>query len=702
MGSGYLKVRVSEANEAIPIEGADVIIKDMSGQILYKLKTDASGVTETVLLYAPDKINTMNPNNIGPKYSIYRVEVYHPGFVSEIINGVQIFDTIESEQNVEMHPFIQGGPTVHVTNIPPHGQVLQLPRNQIGPPEGPATFSETGAAVNPAAALSAAPEAVPEARLAGRTMQRVIIPDFITVHLGRYNVAARNIRVPFPLYIKNVTSSEIYPTWPAASLEANIRAIINFALNRVYTEWYRGRDYNFDITNSTTTDMYFVEGRDIFTNIAVIVDRIMGEYLRRPGHNEPFFTEFCNGTTVTCPGLKQWGTVTLANNGYTPMQIIRYYYPNDLFIDTAPVASITESFPGVPLSQGKQGSDVQLMQKYLNRIRQNYPLIPSITNPNGIYGTDTVSAVRTFQQIFSMPQTGIIDRDTWNRISYLYVAVTKLAELTSEGDRIVLDMIPPNSVISMGAKGGLVARLQFMLTYIAQFYSDIPEVPQDGAFGSSTRNAVIAFQTRFGLPADGVVGPSTWAKIYEVYGEVKGTVPPQPPQPPRPPVNPPYPGTPLRVGSRGASVTTMQEFLIALSTVYPSIPRIAADGVFGTTTESAVRAFQRQFGLNPDGVIGPITWRAIVDQYNRLPTTPPVTSPPYPGTPLRQGSTGENVRILQTYINRLADTNPAVPRVTVDGVFGPNTRNAVIAAQRALGLAPDGIVGPITWNAIVR
>ncbi|MCL2817083.1 MAG: peptidoglycan-binding protein, partial [Clostridiales bacterium] len=311
-----------------------------------------------------------------------------------------------------------------------------------------------------------------------------------------------------------------------------------------------------------------MEGRDIFTNIGVIVDRVLGEYLRRPNHNEPFFTEFCDGRTVSCPGMSQWGTVTLANQGYYPLRILRHYYPSDLMIDTAPVASITESFPGVSLSQGKQGPDVELMQKYLNRIRQNYPLIPSIPNPNGVFGTDTANAVRVFQQITSLPQTGVIDRATWNRIFFYYVAVTKLAELTSEGDKIVTGTIPPNSVIGMGAKGSLVTRLQYMLSYIAQFYPEVPEVARDGSFGSGTRNAVIAFQKEFGLTADGIAGPATWLKLYEVYEDVRGSVP-EPPPPPPPPEGPVFPGTPLRLGSSGEDVRVMQQYLNALSTVYP-------------------------------------------------------------------------------------------------------------------------------------
>ena len=769
MGFGFLGVKTSMAYNAVPVANAQVVIKDTNGHPLYTLKTDASGETTAVQLYAPDKIHTMDPYYQGAYYSPYQVEVRAPGFVTEIIKGVQIFDTVEAFEYVNMHPLFPSGSKEHVIIIPPHEQVLRSQKNQQGPPASrprfgraeatpvpgpwseadPGSWSEAdpGSEFGPESSPVSTPEeAVPvfapmeamqnsdpaeaqqqisdsaEARqispispfaASGRSSsigaraRRVIIPDFITVHLGRYNdTSARNVRVPFPFYIKNVASSEIFPTWPVASLEANIRAIINFALNRVYTEWYRGRGFNFDITSSTSTDMYFVDGRDIFTSIAVIVDQVMGEYLRRPNHNEPFFTEFCNGTTSTCPGMSQWGTVTLAEQGMTPMQILRYYYPNDLMIDTAPVASISESFPGIPLSQGTRGSDVQLMQKYLNRIRQNYPLIPLIQNTDGIFGTETANAVRTFQQITQLPQTSIIDRATWNKISFYYVAVTDLAELTSEGDRIILDLIPPNVVLRQGASGGYVSRLQYMLNIIDQVYPEVPSVRQDGAFGSGTNNAVIAFQRRFGLPADGVVGPATWYALYEVYAEIRNTLPPVSPPvtppitppPVTPPVSPPYPGTPLRVGSRGNNVQIMQKYLNALASVHPSIPSLATDGIFGPLTERAVIAFQRLFGLNPDGVIGPLTWNAIVTQYNNLANP----APPFPGYLLRQGSTGESVRIVQNAINRLAATHSSVPRVTVDGIFGPLTRNSVIAAQRVLGLSPDGIVGPITWHALVR
>jgi len=687
MGQGYLIVRASMANDVLPVQDAVVTVRDDSGQILYTLKTDTSGETEAVALCAPDRALSLDPGFFGVPYSTYQVELQADGFVTEVINGVQILDGEEAVEQVDMHPLIPGENEVHILDIEPHVQVLNEPRYQRGPIEP----------------------------LAGRAMQRVFIPEIITVHLGHYTASARNIQVPFPLYIKNVASSEIYATWPAAALEANIRAIINFALNRVYTEWYRIRNYNFDITNSTQNDMKFIEGRDIFTSIGNIVDRVMGQYLRRPGHNEPYFTEFCDGRIATCNGMKQWGSYDLANIGFNAMQIIHYYYPSDLFIDTAPFAPIVESYPGVSLSQGKQGPDVQLMQLYLNRIRQNYPLIPNIPNPNGIFGTDTVTAVRTFQEIFNLPVTGVIDRATWNRIAWYYTAVTRLADLTSEGDRIVLSNIPPNTVIGFGNSGGLVARLQYMMNYVSQFYSDIPSVRQDGAFGSATRSAVVAFQNRFGLTADGTVGPATWQRLYEVYGELKGTTPP---------VQPPPTGyfnytvvagdTLWALAQRFGTTVEAITILIGLTSSNLSIGQVlripsgatqptgdpvmrqiqttlnqrynaglTVDGIFGRATKAAiVRGVQtelnRQFGRNlvVDGIWGPATMNATVT--------------------VRPGAQGNITFLIQAALYSRGYN------VTPDGTYGPATEAAVRAFQRDQGITVDGIAGPVTQDRLFR
>jgi len=343
------------------------------------------------------------------------------------------------------------------------------------------------------------------------------------------------------------------------------------------------------------------------------------------------------------------------------------------------------------------------MQNYLNRIRVNFPAIPQIPNPNGVFGPETANAVRIFQRTFNLTQDGVIGRGTWYKIVQIYVGVTKLAELTSEGQRIGIGENPPTSTIREGSRGPDVIQLQFILNFISQFYNDIPSVIQDGVFGRSTRDAVVAFQRKFGLTQDGIVGPATWKLLYQVYKNVEAGIGITPQPPVTPPPSTAYPGTPLRVGSRGNSVLLMQQYLNRISSRYPSIPRLAEDGIFGAGTGSAVREFQRLFGLNPDGVIGPLTWNRIVEINNSIggPTIPPTTPPPYPGTPLRVGSRGNDVLILQEYLNRIAGRYPSVPRLTVDGVFGPATQNSVVQFQRLFGLTADGVVGPLTWDRIM-
>ena len=270
-----------------------------------------------------------------------------------------------------------------------------------------------------------------------------VIPENITVHLGAPGSNAENVTVPFVDYIKNVASSEIYPTWPENALRANIYAIITFALNRIYTEWYPSRGYDFDITNSTRYDQAFVPGRDIFENISDIVDDIFDEYVVRQGNIQPLFTAFCNGTTSTCDGLSQWGTVTLAEQGLTPYEILQTYYGDNISILTdTPVQNIAESYPGTPLRLGDVSNEIKIIQTQLNRISQNYPAIPKIRLENGLFGNDTEEAVRSFQEIFSLPVTGTVDKATWYAIKRYYNGVKQLAELVSEGITIEEATLP--------------------------------------------------------------------------------------------------------------------------------------------------------------------------------------------------------------------------------------------------------------------
>ena len=351
-----------------------------------------------------------------------------------------------------------------------------------------------------------------------------VIPETITVHLGLPNTAAENVTVSFPDYVKNVASSEIYPTWDESALRANILAIMSYALNRVYTEFYRSRGYDFDITNTTARDQAFVNGRSYFENISRLVDEMVGSYIRRQGTVEPLAAKFCNGTTSTCDGLSQWGSEALAQEGLDSVEILRFYYGDDIEIVTnAPMAGITESYPGTPLRVGSRGPDVTVVQTSLNRIGQNYPAIPKVSPVDGIFGPQTEAAVKAFQQIFSLDPDGIVGRATWYQIVRVYVAVLKLAELQSEGQKFFFIQEYPE-FLSLGDTGVLVEQLQYMLSVLSSFLPQVPDPGMSGIFDNATLNAVRGFQRYAGLPVTGSVGEATWDAIFEQFNSVDITV----------------------------------------------------------------------------------------------------------------------------------------------------------------------------------
>ena len=349
------------------------------------------------------------------------------------------------------------------------------------------------------------------------------VPQNITVHLGAPDAYAANVTVPFTDYVKNVASSEIYPTWEPSALRANIYAIVSFALNRVYTEFYRSRGYDFDITSSTAFDQAYVNGRSYFENISQIVDELFNDYLRRPGFVEPLAAKFCNGTTVTCEGLSQWGSQNLAKEGYTSTQILRNYYGNVEIVNDAPIMGITSSYPGTPLRRGSTGPYVVIVQTSINRIAQNYPAIPKIANVDGIYGSRTEASVRAFQQTFGLTPDGIVGKATWYALVRLYTAVTQLSELRSLGQRFyAINWEYPNG-LSVGDEGNKVRHLQYMLSMLSEFIDQIPRVSIDGIYGPATQAAVRAAQGWFGLPVTGNVDSRTWDEIYDQFSGIENT-----------------------------------------------------------------------------------------------------------------------------------------------------------------------------------
>ena len=457
-----------------------------------------------------------------------------------------------------------------------------------------------------------------------------VIPETITVHLGRPSDNAQNVTLSFPDYIKNVASSEIYPTWPENAIRANIYSQISFALNRIYTEYYRVRGYPFDITNSTAYDQSFVYNRDVFENISQIVDEIFNSYVQRQGSVEPLFTQYCDGVEVKCDGLSQWGTVTLAEQGLLPYEILQYYYGNDInIISDVPVEGITGSAPQVPLRFGSSGPPVQQIQIRLNRISNNYPAIPKIYPVDGVYGIETENAVKEFQRIFNLDQDGVIGKNTWYRIQYIYNSVKRLNELNSEG--LTLDEISSEypSELKLGSVGDGVFTLQYYLNYISNFVDTVLPVTPDRIFGEQTLQSVLSFQRTYGLEETGVVEEVTWNSIYNVYLGLLSSVPLEY----REGVIIPFPGVLLRVGSQGDDVRVLQSYLNYISKFYTQIPSVSVDGTFGAQTEAAVSAFQDLFGIDVarKGVVASVTWNAITDVYEDIYYGNMVSANQYPG-----------------------------------------------------------------------
>ena len=440
-------------------------------------------------------------------------------------------------------------------------------------------------------------------------MAEVNIPEYITVHLGDPDSPARNITIPFDQYIKSVASSEIYPTWPENSLRSNILAQITFALNRVYTEWYRSKGYDFDITNSTRYDQKFIEGRDYFDNIVKIVDEIFNNYVVKQDNVLPYFTQYCDGKRVSCEGLSQWGTVDLANQGLSPYEILKTYYGDDInIVYNAPLRQNTPSYPGVPLRLGNFSEDVRIIQRQLNRISDNYPAIPKIPNTNGVFNLQTEAAVKKFQEIFNINIDGIVGKATWYKIKDIYNGIKGFGELYSEGltfndvSRIYAE------VLKEGDSGEQVGLIQYYLAVIGYFDDNIPVINIDRLFGPATKGAVLAFQQQYSLTHDGQVGRETFYKMTQVYNNLRQNLINQNSGL----SNDIFPGRFLNLQMTGDDVDLLQQLLISITKNDPSLPAVNLSGVYDKATENAVRAIQSRYNITPNGIVGPLTWNRII------------------------------------------------------------------------------------------
>lgn len=441
------------------------------------------------------------------------------------------------------------------------------------------------------------------------------IPEFITVHLGPPDSYAQNVTVSFSDYIKNVASSEIYPTWPESAIRANIYAQISFALNKVYTEYYRSRGYDFDITNVTAYDQAFVYGREVFENISQIVDDIFNSYISRRDTVLPLYALYCDGINTTCDGLSQWGSVELANQGLGAYDILTNYYGDDIdLVTNVPVNSPQASLPPVLLSLGSVGNEVRTLQIRLNRISQNYPAIPKIYPVDGVFGEETERAVRKFQEIFNLTQDGIVGNATWYRIQYYYNGVKRLNELYAESLNYEEISKQFTDQVELGSTGADVLTIQYFLALISEFVGSVSAPPIDGYFGKETEDSVISFQRTFNLPVTGAVDLVTWDALHDRYADFVQTLIASTTEG----LAIPFPGTVLSEGAENENVRLMQQYLNVITTAYPFLPSVNPNGVFDENTAEAIRAFQEYFGLDVTGIVAASTWNKIAEVYNDI------------------------------------------------------------------------------------
>jgi len=412
MAQGYLQVDVVSDANSFPVQDADIVVArtEEPDEIIEETRTNSSGQTENLPLDAPPLELSLSPEETERPYAEYTIRITAPGFEPFVVSGTEVLADVTAIQGIRLRPLsnVPAGEQTEIVKIPDHtlyGNYLpKIAESEIKP------VIETGEIV----------------------LSRVVVPQTVVVHDGvPTNASAANYYVPYRDYIKNVASSEIYATWPRSAIVANVLAIMSFTLNRVYTEWYRNQGYDFTITSSTAYDHKWIYGRNIFESISVVVDDIFDNYLSRPGVKQPILTQYCDGRKVRCPGwMTQWGSCELGEAGYSPIEILRNFYGDDMYINTAEqISGIPASWPGYDLKIGATGDKVRQLQEQLDAIASVYTAIPDIT-PDGIYGPATAEAVRKFQSIFGLPQTGVVDFATWYKISHIYVGITRIAELS--------------------------------------------------------------------------------------------------------------------------------------------------------------------------------------------------------------------------------------------------------------------------------
>ena len=483
--------------------------------------------------------------------------------------------------------------------------------------------------------------------------------------------------------------------WPEQALRANIHCQISLALNRIYTEWYPSKGYTFNITNSTSYDQYYVHGRTVFDVMVRITDDIFNTYLRKRGTVNPYYSEYCDGKSVTCPGLKQWGTVTLANNGRSALQILRYYYGSSIeIVRTKNIRSIPQSYPGTPLREGSAGQNVRLVQFWLKIARTVYTSLESVT-VDGKFGAGTASAVRRFQRYFGLTADGVVGQTTWQKLYEVYNDIA---------NKLLSSSLRPGEypgVLRKGSSGTAVRELQFYLYLMSAYESSIPPVSIDGKFGADTERAVRAYQRFAGLTVDGVVGRTTWNSLYGRASQLRSSGPVVTLK------RLSYPGTPLTVGSSGDTVLYYNLLLQRIAYYFSSVEAPPLADRYTDETAAATRSAQQLLGLEQTGIADADTWTAVEALSLQLAAhapnpdrdTPPSTA--YPGRAIAEGSAGQEVGQVERWLNRRAQLSCGEDYVADNNRFGAADAAAVRAVQQQAGLHPvNGIVYRETWHAL--
>ena len=661
MMNGILRIQTYRPRQSAPVEGVTVVITG-SGFTAHRI-TDAEGNAEDVAICAPACALSLDENNTTTlPYAVCSLTARKPGYRTVRIQGIQIFAGQVTLARPEMIPDTEEGKDI--ANPP-----VIIPTHALFAGNGGSGPSPT------------------EHCTGSRVLDRVIVPKNITVHLGRPAASARNVTVSFRDYIANVASSEVYPTWPIEALKANIHCQISLALNRIYTEWYPSKGYTFNITNSTSYDQYYVHGRTVFDVMVKLTDDIYNTYIRKTGTVNPYYSEYCDGKSVTCPGLKQWGTVTLANQGRNALSILKYYSGSDIeIVRTSNIQSIPRSYPGSPLRQGDRGTAVFTLQRQLNRITKDYPFLGLLT-VDGIFGSRMTETVKRFQKQFNLTADGVVGRATWTEL------YDQFRSIQSDNGR---PNAYPGTALRQGSSGQNVRLVQFWLKIARTVYPSLNTLTVDGKFGAGTAAAVRRFQSYFGLTSDGVVGRTTWNKLYEVYNDIANRLLTASLRPGE------YPGI-LRRGSTGTAVRELQFYLYLMSAYESSIPAVSIDGSFGAATENAVRAYQRFAKLTVDGVVGRTTWNSLYGKASILRVSGPVVTLkrlPYPGTTLTVGATGDAVLYYNLLLQRIAYYFDSVESPPLSDRYTDETAASTRSAQALLDLPETGVADAETWTAV--